>query len=166
MKKLIIISSITVFFLYSCVSNTKYEEMKIRLDSLTVRMDSLEKDPFRIAYPDINKEDLTRNYQWFNLGEDLHQIVDKHFYVSSITTSYKENGFQIKGIIGNVCSMNINNAIIECAIKDSTKQTKLNIGFSDVPYLYSGAKVNFSVFVPTGQTKVSEIGVLIRDYRL
>lgn len=100
------------------------------------------------------------------MGKDYHQIVDRLFYVSNINTTFKDNGFIVTGTIGNISSITINNAIVECAIKDTTVKERVISGNSDAPTLFPGIKTNFRVFIPTTKTNVSQIGVKIRDYRM
>lgn len=126
-------------------------------------MDSLEKNPFGI---NLHPEDNTYKFDWFDLGKEGHHIVDRMFYVSDIKTAFKDNGYIVSGIIGNITSMTISNAIVECAIKDTTIKEKVVSGYSGVSILVPGGKVSFNIFIPTTKTNVSEIGVVVRDYRL
>lgn len=155
-------TGVAVIFCFSCNSPTANEKLKLH----TAQIDSIRRMDDNFFGWNKNSGDRTANYTWFNLGEDNHQIIDKLFYVASIKTSFKENGFLITGTIGNICSMTINNTIIECAIKDSTLPSKIVTGFSDVSDLLPGDKVSFSVFVATSQTKVSEIGITVKDFRM
>lgn len=159
MKTAILFFSISAILLFSCSSN----DLNKRMDNLTSRMDSLEKNPFGI---DLHPKDRTYKFEWFDLGKEEHQIVDRLFYISNISTSFKDNGFQVTGTIGNISSMTITNAIVECAIKDTTKEERVISGYSDAPTLFSGAKTTFSVFIPTTKTNVAEVGVIVRDYRM
>ena len=159
MKVLLTIVIIGVILLFSCSTN----DINKRLDKLSDKIDTLEKHPFGInLYP----EDKTYEFEWFDLGKDYHQIVDRLFYVSNISTTFKDNGFMVTGTIGNISSITINNAIVECAIKDTTVKERVILGNSDAPTLLPGIKTIFSVFIPTTKTNVSEIGVKIRDYRM
>ncbi len=62
--------------------------------------------------------------------------------------------------------MTINSAIVECAVKDTTIKERVISDYSSATTLLPGAKMSFNVFVPTTKTNVSEIGVLLRDYRM
>lgn len=160
MKTSLLLFSISAVLLYGCTSN----DLNKRVDKLTTRVDSLEKNAFWGL--DIAPDDRTYKFDWFDLGKDEHQIVDRLFYISNIKTTFRDNGYDVSGTIGNISSMSISNAIIECAVKDTTIKAKVISGSSDVSTLFPGYKLNFSVFIPTTKTNVSEIGVLVRDYRM
>ena len=144
---------------FSCTSS----ETNKRIDQLSIRIDSLEKNPFGIdKFPD----DKTYKFDWFDLGKPGHQILDRLFYVANVQTSFRDNGYSIKVTVANITTISITNAIVECAIKDTTTRERVVSGYSTAPTLYPGEKVTFDVFVPTTKTNVTEIGVLIRNYRM
>mgnify|MGYP001551592325 CR=1 FL=1 len=159
MKPILIPLLILITFFVSCSSS----DLNKRMDKLTTRMDSLEKNRFGI---DLHPDDRTYKFEWFDLGKEGHQIIDGLFYVSDIKTSFKDNGYQVSGTIGNITTMTINNVIVECAIKDTTVKERVISGYSGAPTLFPGVKTSFDVFIPTTKTNVSEIGVLVRDYRM
>lgn len=132
----------------------------------TAQIDSIRRVDENFYGWNNNKEDKTASYTWFTLGEENHQIVDQLFYVSNIETTFKENGYQITGMIGNISSMEITNAIVQCAIKDSTVTSKVVSGTTTLSTLYSGSKLPFSLFIPTTKTNFKEVGVWINDYRM
>lgn len=145
--------------LWSCTSS----DINKRIDTLSAKVDTLEKHPFGIdKYP----EDRTYKFDWFELGKEQHQILDRLFYVSDIKTSFRDNGYHISGTIGNITTMSISNAIVECAIKDTTIKERVISGYSTAPTLLPGVKMSFELFIPTTKTNVTEIGVLVRDYRM
>lgn len=158
MKSLLI--CFTVIQFYGCTSTTTNK----KIEKLTRRVDSLEKNS--IWGMDISPEDRSYKFDWFDLGISGHQIIGSLFYVSNIKTTFKDNGYQVNGTIGNISSMTISNAIIECAIRDSTTKEKVISGTSDIPTLSPSAKETFNVFIPTTKTNVSEIGVIIKEYRM
>jgi len=144
-----------------CGSNQKLEELEKRLNITASKLDSV--------ISEFNKPYVPSpywRYTWFDLGQSYHQVVNSRFYVSSIKTAYKENGFEVTGLIANLDALSKTNVRIECSIKDSAVAELLTFGFSELPYLASGIKKSFTVFVPTRQTKVSEIGVRISDFRM
>lgn len=154
-----LLALIMILSMFGCVSKKKFNELEKRVASNTARLDSLTKTPEVPWYANPYW-----NYIWFDLGKEYNQIVDGHFYVSSIKTSFRENGFEVTGIIANLDALAKTNVKVQCAIKDTSLAEKLTFGFSEVPVLAPGIKRNFSVFVPTKQTKISEIGVTIPEY--
>jgi hypothetical protein len=152
--------SLTLFFL-GCASNQKVDELEKKVSETTRRLDSLITEQRKPWTPGPYW-----NYTWFDLGKDYHQIVNSRFYVSNIKTGFKENGFEVSGTIANLDALNKNNVKIQCAIKDSSVTELLTFGFSEMSYLPSGLKLSFTVFVPTRQTKISQVGVWIPEYRM
>jgi len=163
MKILKLFTSTIVVALFAACNSPSTSEI---LNLHTAQIDSIRRVDENFHGWKNNKEDKTSSYTWFTLGEDNHQIVNQFFYVSNIETTFKENGYQITGMIGNTCSMEITNAIVQCAIKDSTLQSKVVSGTSTISTLYSGSKLPFSLFIPTTKTNFKEVGVWINDYRL
>jgi hypothetical protein len=156
------IAAFLVTIILSCNSNSQREKIILH----DTQIDSIRRFDEKFFGWNSNKEDKTSDYTWFTLGEDNHQIVDRLFYVSNIETIFKENGYQIKGTIGNICAMEISNAILQCGIKDSTISSKIISGTTTVETLNSGSKIDFSVFIPTTKTNFKEIGVWVHDYRM
>lgn len=110
--------------------------------------------------------DPSWNYTWFDLGQDYHQIVDGHFYVTSVKAKHNENGYTVSGIVGNLDAMNKTLIKVQCGIKDSiNKKDTIISGYIEVNALPSGAKKSFTVFVPMNTKNVSQIGVTIPEYR-
>lgn len=163
MNKLILaIATLTFSIIFSCNSNSQREKIMMH----DAQIDSIRRFDDKFFGWNSNKEDKTSDYTWFTLGEDNHQIVDKLFYISNIETTFKENGYQVRGMIGNICAMEISNCIVQCGIKDSTVSSKVISGTTTVETLYSGSKIPFSIFIPTTKTNFKEIGVWIHDYRM
>lgn len=155
--------SILTLSIVLIISNGCTSSDSKKIDALTVRLDSLEKTHF---YLDSHPDDQVFKYAWFPLGQESFQVVNRSFYISKITTSFQNNGFQVTGVIGNLTSMTIYNPIVECSIKDSTTKQMVVSGYSGVQALAPGDKEDFNVFIPTTKTNVSEIGVLVRNYRM
>lgn len=154
-----VISLVTI--LAGCNDNSLIHE-KLKLHDSQI--DSL-KD-WKVNFYDKEKLDKTSEYTWFALGEENHQIVNRLFYVANIETTFRENGYQVKGEIGNICAMEISNALVQCGIKDSSVSSKVVSGSTTIETLYSGNKVSFSVFIPTTKTNFKEIGVWVSEYRM
>jgi hypothetical protein len=144
-----------------CDSNKRVDELESKLNATTARLDS-----FIVQRSKPWEPKPTWDYTWFDLGKEYHQIVGSRFYVSNIQTSYRENGFQVTGLIANLDAIAKSTVKVQCAIKDSTLTETLTFGYIEIPYLLSGVKTNFSVFVPSKQTKISQIGVWISSYRM
>ncbi len=104
------------------------------------------------------------SYVWFDLGQDFRQTVNQFFYVAKISTTYKQNGFQVNGLIGNLTSMPMTVVRVKGAIK-KTGTKELTIGTTDIPVLLAGQKSYFSLFIPTDETKISSVGITVEDYR-
>jgi hypothetical protein len=102
-------------------------------------------------------------YTWFNLGQEYRQTVNSFFYISNIKTNYKENGFQVTGLIGNLTTMPMSSVRVQAAIKDSSGKA-FTFGTTQVPTLQAGQKLEFSVFVPTSETKTSQVGIFVSDF--
>ena len=156
------IAALIATITFSCNSNSEREKIVLH----DAQIDSIRRFDDKFFGWNSNKEDKTSDYTWFTLGEENHQIVDRLFYVSNIETTFKENGYQIRGTIGNICAMEISNAIVQCGIKDSTINSKVISGTTTMETLYSGSKLTFSVFIPTTKTNFKEIGVWVHDYRM
>ena len=152
-----------IFFVIFFSGCSSYDANK-RIDALTERIDSLEKHALWTGkgHPEVR----TFKFEWFDIGKDEFHFVGKVFYVTNIKTEFKQNGYQVSGVIANTSSMSIDNPIVECAIKDTTTKEKVVSGFSNAPNLFPGAKLPFNVFIPTTKSNVSEVGVLVRDYRM
>jgi len=82
------------------------------------------------------------------------------------TYTFRENGFEVSGIVANLDALSKSTVKVQCAIMDTSLTEKLTFGFTELPLLLPGVKKSFSVFVPTKQTKISEIGIQISDYRM
>jgi len=161
MKKTLPLFLFFGLFTYSCNSN----QLDKKFDKLSAKVDSLEKHA--LIFPlNTNDDDRTYKFDWFDLGKAEHQIIERVFYVSNIKTVFRDNGYQVTGTIGNTSSMSISNGIIECAVKDTTLKAKVISGTADIPNLLPGAKESFSVFIPTIKRDISEIGILLKDYRM
>lgn len=161
MKNSISLIAFFGLFIYSCGTN----ELDKKFDNLSAKVDSLEKHA--LIFPvNTNEDDRTYKFDWFDLGKAEHQIIERVFYVSNIKTVFRDNGYQITGIVGNISSMSIANGIIECAVKDTTIKTKVITGTADIPNLSPGVKETFSVFIPTIKRDISEIGIMLKDYRM
>ena len=143
-----------------CDFDQKVDQLEKKLSKTSERLDSLISARSKPWTPSPYW-----NYAWFDLGKEYHQIVD-HFYVSKIKTAFKENGFEVSGIIANLDALEKNNIKVQCAIKDSSTTELLTFGFSEIPYLPPGIKMPFTVFVPTRQTKISQVGVWIPEFRM
>ncbi len=161
-KNKLTIAVCSALILAACNSTSESEKLKLH----DAQIDSIKRMDDQFFGWNSNKEDKTSEYTWFTLGEENHQIVDRLFYISNIETTFKENGYQVKGMIGNICAMEISNAIVQCGIKDSTIGSKVISGTTTVETLYSGSKITFSVFIPTTKTNFKEIGVWVHDYRM
>jgi len=148
-------------FIFGCVSERKIDEVEKKLAATEARLDSFIAEQKKPWTPEP-----AWDYTWFDLGKEYHLIVNNRFYVSNVKTTFRENGFQVVGLIANLDALGKSNVKIQCAIKDPSIPEKLTFGFSELSYLVPGIKENFSVFVPTNQTKVSEIGVWISEYRM
>ncbi len=158
------LSSITFMAALFTACNTPSTNDLLNLH--TAQIDSIRRVDENFHGWNNNKEDKTSSYTWFTLGEDYHQIVNQLFYISNIETTFKENGYQITGLIGNTCSMEITNVIVQCAIKDSTVISKVVSGTTAISTIYPGSKVSFSIFIPTTKTNFKEVGVWINEYRM
>ncbi len=75
MKILLLSLSIIATFFWSCTSS----DVNKRIDKLSAKVDTLEKHPFGI---DLNSENRTYKFEWFELGKEGHQIIDRLFYIS------------------------------------------------------------------------------------
>ncbi len=157
---LLSISFLIVLSFLGCASDQKVDQLEEQLKQTSERLDSLISAKNKPWTPSPYW-----NYAWFDLGKDYHQIVD-HFYVSQIKTVFKENGFEVSGTIANLDALDKNDVKVQCAIKDSSTTELLTFGFSEMPYLPPGVKMSFTVFVPTRQTKISQVGVWIPEFRM
>jgi hypothetical protein len=147
--------------LAGCASDQKVDELEKKLATTTARLDSLvaeHKTPWSPG--------PYWNYTWFDLGKDYHQTVNGRFSVTNMKTTLKENGFEVSGTIANLEELTKHNVKIRCAIKDSSVAGLLTFGYSEVSHLPSGLNTSFTVFVPTRQTKVSQVGVWVPEYRM
>ena len=127
------------------------------------RLSKLEKEIQKRNEP--FQPDPSLHYNWFNLGQEGHLIIQNRYYVSDIKTTFKQNGFEVTGTVGNLLSMNMYNVKVTCAIKRSSGKD-LDVGTTEITNLISGIRSSFSVFVPTAETKVSEIGVSVEYERM
>ena len=153
--RLVAIVFISAFISISCQSR----KTEARIEALEKKWADFETERNKAFIPDPYW-----NYTWFNLGQEYHQKVSTYFYITKISTTYKENGFQVNGIIANLSSMPMAVVKIKAAIKISNS-TDVTYGNSEIPILWSARRVPFSIFVPTKETKISEIGISIEDYR-
>jgi hypothetical protein len=53
---------------------------------------------------------------------------------------------------------------VQAGIRNSNGST-ITFGTTDIPFLLSGQKTAFSVFVPTSETKITKIGIWVTEYR-
>jgi hypothetical protein len=161
MKNKLTLSLIFGIFICSCNSS----QTEKRLGKLSAKVDSLEKHALLLPISTDDK-DRTYKFDWFDLGKQGHQIINSIFYISDINTSFKENGCRVTGTIGNITSMDMDNVVVECAIRDTTQLERVVSGYSEVKTIPRGYKGNFNVFIPTTKTNVLEIGILIKSYRM
>jgi hypothetical protein len=144
-----------------CVSEDRVAAIDKKIEAVEMRVKQLENPPA----PDLTLSPFWQ-YRWFNLGQEYHQVVDARFFVSIKRTVFRQNGYEIEGVIANLDTLAKSDVKIQCAIKDSSGPDKLTIGFISMPYLPPGDKRSFTVFVPTSEAKVSEVGVSIESYRM
>lgn len=156
-----LLALIMIFSMFGCVSKKKFDELEKRVAVTTARLDSVIAERNKPWIPSPYWD-----YTWFDLGKEYRMTVGGNFYVSNIKTSFRENGFQVSGTIANLDALSKSIVKVQCAIKDSSLVEKLTFGFTELPILAPGVKKSFSVFVPTKQTKISEIGIRISDYRM
>lgn len=144
------------------LSGCKDEALEARVSAIEKKWTEQETKTKAISFDSILGNPIF-TYTWFNLGQEYRQTVNSFFYISNIKTNYKENGFEVTGLVGNLTTMPMSSVRVQAAIKNSTG-TGITFGTTQVPTLLAGKKLEFTVFVPTSETKISQVGILVSDF--
>jgi hypothetical protein len=157
-----------VLFLNSCNQSKKEEESKIDL-----RLKELEKElTFLKNHVELKNQvsfadsSAINEYKWFRLGDSYYSFVNNYFIVQAVKSEFKNNGYEITGLITNILSLRTMQTKIIGAILDGSKEKKVITGSVEIPVLNPGEKTDFTLFIPTSQTNVETVGIKVKNGRM
>ncbi len=157
-----------VLFLNSCNRLNKEENSKVdlRLKELEKELTILKKYVEFKDQVSFTDSSAINEYRWFRLGDSYYSYVNDNFIVQAVKSEFKNNGYEITGLVTNVLSLSTTQAKVIGAILDSSKEKKVITGSVEIPILNPGEKTDFTLFIPTSQTNVERVGVKIKSGRM
>jgi hypothetical protein len=147
------------FIICSCNKNDKIIKLEKEVDLLKKHIEQTH----QVSFSDTTS---IPNYRWFRLGYPGYSFVNSYFIVDSVISEYKNNGYEISGVVTNLLSLRMIQTKIFGAIINDSKNRKVITGYIEIPILNPGEKTEFSLFIPTSQTNVEKVGINITPGRM